>query len=504
MNQRGTYKAFRIANAIARMAGRRGVAKMQQADKAAVALADQAERYNALERDFRDANAQDTALSAEMREMFKEAARDLDRGVDAAFACGKLVGAIRELEGLAEDEAIPESYQRVFKQILDNGLSVFDEVSAIAKLDLPLSNMKVADVVKAIEDNAPKDSRLQTLVKNRPLLVALAALARNNTRQMDLIQLRVLKDTAESIVIKQELDEIRTASDERLTEMGKTFTEARAVQGLRDRLRAEYLRVRREYRSTQRVIQRAEETVRVTRRVSERMNEKAIELSKQVGAFSFWEPVNGATYTAMQMNDKGEWSSVSRTLAMRGDEVAEQHEQVRHDLIVNRRWLAEHRDDRGTRIYEEVNRQTRELSMLDFGKQYHAAHRFWLDHMLQPVGDKFDSTGDINGKRIKQMLQQFQFISRSHSDSVEAGARKWTRALIQAQKAAGYADHKQFFHEVYDQVIYAIESEPGMNEEAAQRAALKVANRVLAANGFKPAHNFSEELAALMTVLAQN
>jgi hypothetical protein len=481
------------------MAGRRGVAKTQIANDSAVRLVDVAKALTRLDRDFRDANVQDAALSDEMREMFKEAARDIDRGQDAAFASGKLVGAIRELEGLALDEAIPESYQRVFKQILDNGLSVFDEVSAIAKLDLPLSNMKVVEVIKAIEDNAAKDSRLQTLVKNRPLRVAHAALARNNTRQMDLIQLRVLKDTAESIVIKQELDEIRTASDERLTDMAKTFTEARDAQGLRDRLRAEYLRVRREYRSTQRVIQSAEESARVNMRVAERMNERAVELSKQVGAFSFWEPVDGAEYRAMQLKDDGSWSSVTRTLAMRGDEIAGQHEQVRHDLVVNRLWLAEHRDDAGTRIYEEVKRQTRELSMLDFGKQYHAAHRFWLDHMLQPLGDKFDSTGDISGKRVKQMLARFQFIARTYADDVEAGAHKWTRALINAQKAAGYVDHKQFIHEVYDQVIYAIESEPGLEEAAALRAGAKVANRVLAANGFTPAADFNDKLAALMT-----
>lgn len=347
MNQRATYHAFRIANIIARNAAARAVGKTTQADKYALEMADAAKKLVKLEREFRDANAQDQALAASLREMIKEMAVGMDRGLNASFAAGKLAGAIREIEGLTEDEAIPESYQKVFKQVLDNGVSLMDYASAVALLDLPLGNMRVPEIVKAIEDNAVRDARLQKLVENRPLMVALASLARDNTRQMDLLQLRSLKNHVESAAIIKELEEIRTANDERLEEMGKVFTEARTAQGLRDRLRAEYLRVRRDYRRAERTVTKAEESARINRGVAERLRAKAVELSKEVGAFSYWEPVNGATYLAMQLGEDGQWRSVTRTLQMQGGEIAGQHEQVRSDLVANRQWLAANEDQKG-------------------------------------------------------------------------------------------------------------------------------------------------------------
>jgi hypothetical protein len=135
--------------------------------------------------------------------------------------------------------------------------------------------------------------------------------------------------------------------------------------------------------------------------------------------------------------------------------------------------------------------------MLDLGKEYHAAHGFWLDNMLQPIGEKFDSTGDVNGKRVKQMLARFQFITKSNSDGVEAGARKWTKALQDTTTAAGYTYYKQFFQEVYDHVIYAIESEPGLDEAAVLREAARTARRHIPP-GFTVAEDFNEKLSTLL------
>ncbi|MCW5548886.1 MAG: hypothetical protein KIT44_07970 [Opitutaceae bacterium] len=498
MNERAAYQAYRLALSLARQARRRAALKNERADKEAEAIVDAAKRLNRLEREYRDASAQNAHINDELRALIKEAAADMDRGTEAAFAAGKLTAAIREVENLTEDQAIPEEYQRVFKRILDDGgVSLFDQVAALARLDLPLGRMKVPEVVEAIEANAAKDANLRALAGNRPLMVAVATLARNNTRTMDLLQLRVLRDSAQLAAITAELDEIRTAGDTRLEELAKTLNQSQQAQTLSARLRHEFLQARRTFRSKQRVIARAEEAARIAGQVADAMQTRAEELSRTVGAFSYWEATDGATYQAMKRNDDGTWAATERKLQMTGDEVTAQREQVQEDLRWNRLWLEANREQAGSRLYEEVKRQTQELGMLDLGREYRAAHRFFLDHMLQPIGEKFAATGEISGTRIKQMLARFQFITRTNADRLEAKSRRWTKALQEASKAAGYAYHKQFFRDVYDQVIYAVESEPGMEEAAVMRVARRAARRRIPA-GHTIAESFDEKLAALL------
>jgi hypothetical protein len=497
MNQRARYQAFRISNLLSVQARRRAATKSEAAQRAAQEITEAARRLNKIEREFRDADAMNANFNDSLKDMVKEFTTDLDRGTDTAFSAGKLLGAIREMENLTEDQTIPEEYQRVFKQMLDTANnSVFDYLSGIARLDLPLGRMTVGEIVEAVKKNAPTSVHLQSLVKNRPMLLALASLARQSSNEMDLLQLRVMKDTASYLAIKQDLDTIRLANDEKLDELTAAWKTAQGNQGLRDRLRKEFLDARRKFRNKQRVIQRSEETGMIAREVADRMAAKATDLSRDVGAFSFWEPTNGATYKSLRLED-GEWKAVDRKLRMVGPDISEQFESVREDIRWNNHYLESHREDAGTRIYEEVKRQTEELSMLDLSRQQHAAHRFWLDKVLQPIGQKFSGTGTAAGGRVQQMLNRFQFISRTHADEVEAKARRWTKALQEASDAAGYAYYKQFFQDVYDQVIYHVESQPGLDEASALREAVRAAKRRIP-EGFKVADNFAEKLANLL------
>lgn len=496
MNQRARYQAFKLANALDRINQRRAAADEERITKYTDEIVGRADRFTKVATQYRDANAMLSEFNDGMLGLVKELAVDLDRGPDTAFASGKLLGAIREIERLAPDAAIPEEYQRVFKALLDsNGANVFDHLSAISRLNLNVGAMTIADIVAAIRGNADADSRLKSLAEQKPLMVALATLARTQSRNMDMLQLRSMKDTAQYLSLKAELDEIRTAAESRLDEIAKGIAATADATSLRDRLRLEFLKARREFTAAQRSINRAQENKLLRERFSVAMRERAVELSREVGAFSFWEATNGATYHAMQRSDDGQWSAVPRTLRMVGDEVQGQHEQLANDLAMNRIWLEQNREHAGERHYEEVRRQVDELTRMDFAKNYEAAHRFWFDKWLQPLGQKFAGTGEIAGTKIKQMLNRWQSVMFQHTDEVEAASHRWDRALQEAATAAGYSNPRRFFDEVMSSTIYHVESEPGRDEAGALRAGRQAARDRITG---EVATNFNDKLDALL------
>lgn len=498
MNQRARYFAFSTAQSLAAQARGRAASATERGARAAAVIGDKARRVNKMLREFRDAAAMNAAFNDSLKDLLKNLTVDLDRGANTGFAAGKLLGAIREMEKLQDDEAIPAEYQRVFKHILDaDNNSLFEYVSGIARLDLPLKSLKVPEIVDEIKKNAEGNAHLQALVKNKPLLVALASLAKQSTSEMDLLQLRVMNDNASYLAIKQDMEQIRAANEDTLETLAKGWKIAQGNQGLRDRLRLEFITARREFNNLQRIIRRSEENGLIAKEIGERLTTKAVDLSRDVGAFSYWEAANGATYRAMALNDAGEWTSTEKKLRMVGPDISDQFEPLRHDLRSNNLWLEQHKDKAGSRIYEEVKRQTEELNLLDINRQTQAAHRFFLDKMLQPIGQKFASTGKPSGVRIQQQLLRYQHITRTHADEIEALSRKWTHAAQAASEAAGYAYYKQFFQEILTPVIYEIESQPGLEEAAALREAGRAAKRRIP-GGFKVADDFQEKLAALL------
>lgn len=499
MNERARYQAFRRANALAYINRKRAAANEEQLAAHTDTLVERAKAVNKVERVSADATEMNIVFNEELKGLVKELSRDLDRGPDTAHAAGKLLGAVRTIERLTGDEAIPEEYQRVFKRLLDGGdTSIFEHMSAISRLELPFGTMSVPAIVEAIQKNGASDPRLKSLGEQRPLMVALAALARDSARSMDLLQLNAMTDAAEYVAIKAELEEIRTASEARLDEIAKGITAVAESRSLRDRLREQYVKARRDFNSSKRNIQRAQENQLLRTKFATAMADKATELSRDVGAFSNWEASNKAEYHAMQRNDAGVWRSVTRTLRMTGEDVTDQHEQVAHDLNMNRLWLEAHQPEAGSRHYEEVRRQTDELSKLDFSRSREAVHRYWFTNYLLPLGQRFASTGQIAGTKIQQMLNGWQTVMFVHGDEVEAQSRRWNKALQEATEAAGYTNPKRFFQEVVNDVLYRVESEPGRDRTGAMREARRAAQRRLELAGTEVADNFSERLEHLL------
>ena len=460
-------------------------------------LVAQVKKAAEVDKRFRDAELMESHLRDKTKELVVELGRSIERGTAASFAGGRLDGAIREIEGLIPDEAIPESYQEVLKHVLDGEVRVFDYLQAMAKMGVDFGKLSAREVAKAVDDMATTSPVLEALSRNKPLKAALAALAASNSKEMDLLALRVSRNQAEYLETMKEMDAIRMASDAQLKEIAKTIPAYGEARSLRDRLKFEMVKARQEAAATQQRIQRAETDAARAREAGALFGARATELEKIVGAYSDWQAVNGAKYFVMQRKEDGTWRRAERTLELTADDIGEQ---TAKDIAANWRWLAETKDELGgTRAYNEILRQTEAMQQSDLMRKMHAAHRFFLDRALQPIAEKFESTGTTEGKQIARRFRQFQFILKTHGDKTEALARKWDHAMQAVAKAAGYDHHRAFFESVYDRVLYAIESEPGLvNDEAkVMRLAGRVAREHVRDAG-KLAPDFDKKLADVL------
>jgi hypothetical protein len=158
-------------------------------------------------------------------------------------------------------------------------------------------------------------------------------------------------------------------------------------------------------------------------------------------------------------------------------------------------WLRQNAGRKGQRLFEQVKRQTMELAMLDIQRKYPAGWVSLLDKMVQPISAEARSAGHSSGARIAQMLQQFEFISRSHRDEVAASAGWWTRAFKDVEDATGIKDHGKLLSQLYDPVMYFLNVNPGLDETHAIREAVRLARQLLPS---EPAENFNEKFTTLL------
>lgn len=474
----------------------------RQIDESSATMVDQAKEINKVEGDVRNAALHDDTLRAKLKEMAKGLVQAMRRGLDTAHTHGRLAEAIRQAEGLMENDPIPAEYQRVLKAATDGTLPVFDSIRALAELDMPLTDMTNAEIVRAIRDNAELNPQLRSLAENKPLSVAIAELARSNVEQVDQIQLGWLRDTTRFREIHQQLDQIRTATNEQVREMARQIDERAKAKGLLERLKVGYLKRRRALQTMQNRIQVAEERSVVLEKALPPTAKRVDEMQQSAGgAYSEWYPVEGAKFTAMVPGESGAYTSERRTLAFNPDGSARDSDAMKRDVANNYAWLQANANRKGTKIFEQVKRQTMELAMLDIQRKYPAGWVNMLDRMVQPIGAEARSAGHSSGARIAQMLQQFEFISRSHRDETSAAAHWWTRAFRDVEESTGIQDHGRLLSQLYDPVMYFLNVNPGLDEQHAIREATRMARQLLPK---PPAENFNERFATLLRRTKEN
>jgi hypothetical protein len=479
----------------------RGQTKLtQEIEVHSAALSEAAKQMNRLEGDLRNAALHGDILKDKAREMTRQLIRAYSRGLDTAHTHGELAEAIRQAEDLSEADQIPEQYQRVLKSISDGEVNIFDYIKAIARLDLPIADLTMPEMLRAIKGNADQNETLRQLSENRPLMVAIANLALTNADQVDQIQLGWLQDATQFREIHKKLEEIRTATPSQLKQLISTMDERAGAKGLEERIKASYLKARRDLQRTNARLQSADERLSLYERAREPMAKLVAEVQRKGGgSYSEWLPANGAKFTAMRLNDEGAFDPVTRTLEFKPDGSAVNSDQVRSDIAQNRRWLEDNTDKAGEKFYEQVKRQTFQLAHLDVQRQYPAG---WQAFGLQNI-DKFVRTpvsavrelGGAASARINQKFQRFQFIQRTYAPELEGPSSLWSDAQARVMKAAGMKDVGTFLDQVYDPVSYFLNSNPGLDEAAAIRKATAMARRLIPG---EPAADFNEQFASFI------
>lgn len=452
---------------------------------------------NRLEADRRNAELHEGILQEKLKDLLTRFVKDNSAGYKLAEQQGELSEAVRRAENLLERDPIPEEYQQVFKAVLDGEMPVFEYIRAIAELDLPLADLTQREMIKAIRDNADANPILKRLTQNRPLMVALAVLALRNSGQIDEIALGWLMNAEEYRAIHEELQTIRRATDEQLRQMIANAEERVKAVGLRERIKAEYLKRRRDLRTARDRVARAQKRVEMINAARAAI---AIEVEKaqQTGstAPSEWTPDDGAEFIEMvpPTDETPTWTRRKRVLRFRPDGGVLEPDVFERAIGQNKAWLAANEAKKGGASYERLLRQNNEMAMLDIRGKYAAAQGRAMDVFLAPLMTEARNLGGL-GPQIAQQLAFFEHIRFVHKQTVITNAHKWSDAWKAVQKATGIRDNGLLQQQVYDPVSYYLNTEPGLDEEAALRTAIRMARARLRK---PPSENFNAALERLL------
>lgn len=457
---------------------------------------ERAKQVNLIEGDRRNADKQEGILQDKLKGLVSRFVEDYRTGLKGSVEYGRLAEAVRQAEGLLENEAIPDNYQQVFKALLDRKLPIWDYMKAIARLELPLGDLTDSEVRKAIRDNADGNETLAQLVQNKPLLVALAELARSNAGQMDDIALAYTRDSERYAQLHEELQKIRQASDAELKGMLNTMKEAGKAATFADRIKQQYLKRRRALKTARDRVARATADMQNIVQAQPALA-TAVEEAQQrgAGAVSEWAPHEGAEYKEMVLGDDGTWSSRNKVLRFNQDGSAVDGAGIRKALAANALWLKTNEKRQGGKLWQSVYRQTTELQMMDLQRAYPAAQWSLMTRLTAPLISDLRRVGGAEGARAVQMMDKFAFIRYSHGDEVQKLAHQWSHAWQRVQDSTGIKDNGQFQERLYDPVNYFLNTNPGLDEEAAIRQATRLARAQLTA---EPGPEFNARMADLL------
>lgn len=493
-------------NGLARVQAKALVLKFQQkaasklaqsVEKTATAekkLISEAKRVNKVEGELRDAEMHEATLRDALKENIHALIKSYRAGLVNAKQMGELAQAVADAEQLTEGDVLPAQYQAVFKAVLADEIPIFQYVDAISKLDLNLKDLSRAEIDEAIADNAPGDEALTRLMepKNKPLRVALTALAKMHADQIDMLQLR-RANREQFLAIHGDLRAIREATEERLNQLQATYRNDKKAATFADRLKRSYVEKRAKLRKQQRTIQEEERRQGLVLQAQAAIKAKIDEMETSGLAHpSEWRAAEGATYLAMVQGDDGKWRSREKTLRFNRDGTSVNAAELLGDLASNRQYLLENKAKAGARTFQLVERQVNELSNLDVQRAYPEATKLFFEKWIMPSSDLILSGGGAGAARAAQMLKRWQFITFSNwRNTLENPAEHWVVDLKNITKAAGLKETSEFLSQVYDPVVYFIGTEPGLEEGPALREAVRAARRRLTT---QPTEQFDEML----------
>lgn len=442
-------------------------------------------RVQKTEAAWRDAKVLQESIMAEAKDSITEVASDIKKGVVLSSRSGWLERGIADADNLTTGEVIPKQYAKVMDAITSGQQPIMDSLSAIAKLGLDLDNMGVRQAVQEITAKRGTDPRLEELVKNRDLLVTLTTLARNHGKEVGLLELRQLKDSAQSVAIKAELEQIRKATEGELDKIWDGLQSHKDQTSLSTRLKLAYLKERRALRNAEKTIKESQETVDILRVTEGVIAEKVLELEKRVGNYSRWDAVDGAVWQAMKEDGRGGWLAEDRKLNLDERQRVLGADQLRQDLADNIRYLKENQSLANTAQYEAVKRQTEVLNLENFRRDTVSTDggilTEWMDKLIRSLPDKFKSLGTRGGELLSQSWRKMEQIKKAHWHELAPMADKWSANLRSVYDKSGkyFKSYNDFYSEVIVPAIYKIESSAGKEESFALKVARDAATERL-------------------------
>ena len=443
-------------------------------------------------------------LDEDIRKSLRKQFRDYTKFSQQLGEDFKLDGVIDEVSteaGILQENALAmnEELVKTFNKLSGDTGNPIRFAEALASLGLDFSTpgkggAKVSEILaelRGYQNNAsfqalsPTQQKgvakaLDQMNSDTALRAVMIAFARGNALRLDMLQMRWSSESGRYSEIKNTIDDLRTASDERIKQLEQEVRDAVGKLTARDRLNRDLVQHNARLRAHQRAVLKNASDKRVVDAVLPELQLEAKVWGDQLGTVEVFEGGVGSIFPVMEPTKGGkvaeqkiyqDWSDSTDIFHAAGTK--------------NKEWLRLNEDLADTPLYQAVQAATDRFFSDHAQKDSQAVRRNIFTRMLQPMAKLFNEMGLAEAKIVGSSMYQYEAVFKGLLSKTIRASRQWEVAYRDVVKASGYAGLPgEFNSRVRHTILHALERESGMvNDQQAIDFTLNLLTEQLARVG---------------------
>jgi len=421
-------------------------------------------------------------LNDDIRKTLRKSFADYRKFAERAGEDFRLEGVIGEIVGEARDvgsnpELMHKEMVKTFEQLTGDSAQPIRFAQALASLGINFSQSQtsipaILSEVKAYRNNksfqnlskeqqAEVAASLDRLNADPVLRAVMVAFARGNALRMDVLNMRYISEPGRFKILGDMVDDLRTASDERIRQLEQEVRDAVGDLTAKDRIKKDLLAHNRLLRAHEKRVAQFTNRIDVMAKAQPGLLLERKRWGDELGETVVYEGGPGSVF--LQMDPKKGGAKL-RTLTYQG--WSEDPNTYRIAMLDNQNWLDLNEDIKDSAIYQEVKAMNERLQLDLVQRDQKAIEHNMFMRALQPLHSLFRKMGLAEGKLIGSALLQYEAAMKTLLAKTVVVSRKWEVAYQKVTEAAGYAGLPgEFNSKVRKHIIHRLERESGMVSE---------------------------------------
>lgn len=305
---------------------------------------------------------------------------------------------------------------------------------------------------------AETSAALDTLNANPALRAVMIAFARGNALRMDALNMRFIADSGRFNLLYKTIDDLQTASDERIHELEVEVRQAVHSLTAKDRIKRDLVLHNASLRKHQRQLQQHADKKVIAEAIAPPLLIARARWGDQLGEVQVFDGGPGSVFPVMEPAKGGK---ILKTRTYMG--WSENPDAFQIAFRDNQEWLRLNEDLKDTATYQQVKAATDRLGLDLVQKDMPDVHRNLFLRALQPLHKLFTGMGLSEGRQVGSNVLQYDATLRALIQKTLFGARKWQTSYRAVIKAAGYSGLPgEFNNKIRKHVLHHLNRESGM------------------------------------------